>query len=695
VPASLVVVGNGMTGFKLCERLVALAGARKYRIIMFGEEPRPAYDRVHLTRFLAGATPEELQLAPEDWYRDNGIELVTGDPVVFINREQRIIRTQSGREERYDRLVFATGSRAFVPEIPGHDLPGVFVYRTLEDLELIKSMAARSRRAAVLGGGLLGLEAAKALKDLGVDTWVVERGTSLLARQLDPEGGALLQSHVERLGIHVCTSRQTESIEALTTQGCSADLQSAVSRNCIPLPARATQSAANFGRHADFKSAIQQVENLRYLPARDLLLQFNTGECLRAQMVLIAAGIRPRDELAVAAGLKLAVRGGIEVNDKLETSDSNIYAIGECASHRGEIYGLAAPGYKMANVLAGVLLGKRRRFDGADQSTWLKLAGTSVATLGQFQGGEETISARTSQSYRRVVLEKGRVVGASAIGDWPEQARVMEAIERGRRLYRWERARFVRSGSVWSERVPRPVSDWPASAIICNCMGIRRAELSAACAAGCSTVEQLMFKTRASTVCGSCRPLLAELVGAPLTAHRIPGTRWLLGASMAALVAVILISLLGPVPFTTTVQGGFKLDVLWRESLAKQITGFTLVGLVVLGMVLSLRKRIPRFRLGEVSSWRAVHAVLGSLTLIALITHTGFRLGQNLNLILMLNFLGLALVGALAGGVTALERRLAGPAARRLRAVWTGMHIALVWPLPVLIAIHVMVAYWF
>lgn len=646
VASTLVVIGNGMASHKLCERLRSRADADKFRIVVFGEEPQPAYDRVHLTSFLEQPAAEKLLLAPESWYAENQIELHLGDPVTGVDRERKVVRAASGREVCYDHLVFATGSRAFMPPLPGKELSGVFVYRTMADVRGIRESASHCKRAAVLGGGLLGVEAAKALHDLGLETWIVERGVSLLARQLDPQAGALLQTHVEKLGIHVCNQRETQGIEAL---------------------------------------------------GDDRLLQFNTGECLRVQLVVVAAGIRPRDELAAACGLELGVRGGIRINDALQTSDPNIYAIGECASHRGVIYGLAAPGYQMADLLAENLLGKRRKYTGSDQSTRLKLTGIEVATLGDFQAnGDESVSWQGTAGIRRLVLEKGRLIGATAIGDWPEAVRIHELAERKARIWRWQKNRFARTGKLWATETAPHVSQWSANALVCNCVGVRRGVLSAACAEGCVTVEQLARRTGASTVCGSCKPLLAQLVGAPAWLNDVPGLKPLAGACAAALLLALAFFLVPPIAFADSVQSKLhQIDVLWRDGFWKQASGFTLVGLVVISLGLSLRKRIKRFTLGEFGHWRAVHAVLGTISLVALVTHTGFRLGNNFNFVLMLNFVALALVGALAGAITAAERRLSPAAAKRLRSFWTGTHIALAWPLPVLVGLHVVIAYYF
>ncbi|MCI0535485.1 MAG: FAD-dependent oxidoreductase [Verrucomicrobiales bacterium] len=643
-PETVVVIGNGMASFKFGEALLARSRPAQFRLVVFGEEKWPAYDRVHLTRYFSDQAPQSLLLAPREWYEDRGIELHLGNPVHSIDRERRLVRSASGPEVQYDRLVFATGSRPWRPSVEGTDLPGVFVYRTLDDLQRIEAHAAFCRRAAVLGGGLLGLEVAKALQDFGLATWVVERGTGLLARQLDPKASALLQKHVEKLGIVPLLGRETARIEAA---------------------------------------------------GEDRLLHFSSNEMLRVQLVVLAAGVRPRDELAAACGLKIAPRGGIEVNAFLESSDPRIYAIGECASHRGTCYGLAAPAYQMADALAQSFSGARKPFTSASLSTRLKLPGIEVTTLGEFQAEGETLVRDDGDAYRRLVIRDRRLVGAVGVGPWPESSRLQELVERRGRVWRWQRERFRRCGRLWRAQAPAPVADWPAQAIVCNCVGVRRGQLSAARAKGCATVDQLARATGASTVCGSCKPLLAELLGAPAVAARAAGRRWLLLASFAALAFVFLIFALRPVPLAETVQGGWKIDLLWRDGFMKRVTGFTLLGVTLISLLLSARKRVKRFNFGEFGLWRALHAGLGALTLVVLVTHTGFRLGHNLNFVLMANFLALALAGALTGGVTALERQLSPRNARRWRACWTGLHILLFWPFPVLVLFHALAAFYF
>jgi nitrite reductase (NADH) large subunit len=478
-----------------------------------------------------------------------------------------------------------------------------------------------------------------------METWIVERGTSLLARQLPPEAGRVLLGQVERLGLRVCLNRETECIEALGS---------------------------------------------------DRLLQFNTGECLRVRLVVVAAGIRPRDELARACGLELGPRGGIRVDDHLTASDPAVYAIGECASHRGACYGLAAPGMQMADLLAGNLLGKRRAFAGCDASTRLKVPGIDVATLGDFQANGDTLRWMQGGSYRQLVVREGRLLGATVIGEWPEAGRAQELVERRARLRRGERERFVRQGRLWRGTADLSVSQWPSGALVCQCMRVPRGVLSAACAAGCLTVEQLASRTGASLVCGSCRPLLAELIGAPAESARVPGSKTLGLASLGAATLVVAILGLDSPALADSVQSQWRhWDVLWREDWAKRASGFALVSLVLVSLMFSARKRLPKFSWGAFGHWRAVHALLGVGTLGVLAAHTGFRLGHHLNLILMLNFLGLALAGSAAGAVAAWERRLGPRAGKRLRAGWTAAHIGLAWPLPALVVFHALAAYYF
>jgi len=312
-----------MVGYKFCEKFVAKAASENYSLEVFGEEPRPAYDRVHLSEYFTGTTADELSLAPLSWYEGNNIQLHCGQLITDVDREKKIVTTQKGQNHSYDKLVIATGSAPFVPKITGADKKGVFVYRTIEDLDAIikhgKQVAQNgNKKAAVLGGGLLGLEAAKALQGLDLKANVVQFGPRLMEVQLDDGGADLLKSKIEDLGVTVLTSKNT--LEIIDGDVC---------------------------KHK---------------------MVFSDGTSLETDLILYSAGIRPRHEIAEACGLDIAPRGGVVINDNCETSDKDIYAIGECASWQGQTFGLVAPGYGMARAVVSQLAGGTDTFSGADMT---------------------------------------------------------------------------------------------------------------------------------------------------------------------------------------------------------------------------------------------------------------------------------------------------------------------------------------
>ena len=315
---TIVVIGNGMVGHRFCQKLIEFGGGEQYKIVTFCEEPRAAYDRVGLTSFFADRSAEKLMLANIQWYQEQGIELHIGDRAHTIDRQQRVVLSDKGCRIPYDMVVLATGSYPFVPPVPGIEKMGVFVYRTIEDLEQIIAYSQKVTSAAVIGGGLLGLEAAKAAYDLGLQTHVIEFAPRLMPRQIDDAGSALLVGKIEAMGVKVHLNKATEEV-----------LGNGVVTG----------------------------------------MKFKDGAQLDVGMVIVSAGIRPRDELAKQCGLEVGQRGGVSVDDHLRTSDPDIYAIGEVALHRGMVYGLVAPGYDMAEIVAGNLCGQERTFSGADMST--------------------------------------------------------------------------------------------------------------------------------------------------------------------------------------------------------------------------------------------------------------------------------------------------------------------------------------
>lgn len=649
-PPRIVVAGNGMASHRLCRKLAEgmsrLAGSARPSITVVGEEPLPAYDRIHLTDGFSRRSPEDLLLASEDWYRDQGIRLLLGETVESIDADRRLAATRAGLELPYDHLVLATGSRPFVPPIPGADLPGVFTYRTLADLRAILAHAFGRRRAVVMGGGLLGLEAARALLEKGMQVVVLENSRCLMSRQLNTQASEIVQRKLEAMGMEIQVQRNLARI----------------------------------------------VRDPQGRDGAALRLHIAEGGTLEADILILAAGVRPRDELAAICGLRTGPRGGFAVDDLLRTSLDGVYAIGECAVHRGVGYGLAAPGFRMAECLAETLLGKPRAFTGADQSTTLKVMGVEVHVLGNHLAeGQEAIRLE-GDVYRHLTLRRGRLLGAIAVGAWDESEKVRDAALRNRRLYGWQLRRFARGDRLWAApRDTRPGA-WPDAALICHCNQVRKGAICASLRAGCADLESVRKATGASAVCGGCASVVERLLGAPASAP----SRGLPSTAVAAAVLVALIAVLPPPPIAGSVQSAWhQVERLWRDGFWHQATGYAMLGFGLLALLLPLRKRLPFFRGRGLPVWKLAHAVLGTVGVLALVSHTGLRLGHGLNFALSASFLALNLFGALAAGTLAWMERRPSPTASGARTWLTWGHILLFWPLPLLLVFHVLSVYKF
>lgn len=466
---TLVIIGNGMVGYKFCEKLISKTNA--YNIFVFGEEATRAYDRVHLSEYFNGKTADNLALSTSNWYDDNKINLYLGDAVKEIDRPRKKIYSNQGKIIRYDKLIIATGSAAFVPNIPGLSKDGVFVYRNLEDLELIRSYAKNARNAAVMGGGLLGLEAAKALMDLGIEqTHVIEFAPRLMPRQIDTAGSDMLVSKLNSLGLAVHLNKSTVAI--------------------------------NGDRHITG-------------------LQFNDDTELPVDMLVISAGIRPRDELAKLCGLEVSSRGGIVVNERMQTSDPDIFAIGECALYEQMIYGLVAPGYEMAEVLAENLCNGNKTFQGFDMSTKLKLIGVDVASFGDNFITEpdcRTIIFEDTHkgTYKRInISNDGKyLLGGILIGDASAYNLLLQTVNNQILLPPNPEDLILGSrGGASEESAGAGIAALPDEALICSCEGISKLQICDAVAKnGCESVDAIKKCTKAGTGCGGCVPMIKDLM---------------------------------------------------------------------------------------------------------------------------------------------------------------------------------------
>ena len=468
---TVVVIGNGPVGHRFCERLVEYDVKRDYRIVTFCEEPRPAYDRVRLTSYFEHRDPARLALARLDWYRRNGILLHLGDRARGIDRTRRVVVSEGGVEVPYERVVIATGSRPFVPPVDGIGKRGVFVYRTIEDLEAIVAYASRARRCAVMGGGLLGLEAAKAAYDLGLETHVVEFAGRLMPRQIDDAGSRLLVRQIESLGVAVHLRKATE---------------------------RVLGNGSVTG------------------------MEFADGGRLAVEMIIVSAGIRPRDELARTCGLQTGPRGGIAVNDALQTSDPEIYAVGEVASHRGSTYGLVAPGWEMADVVAGRLAGRGGVFEGADLSTKLKLMGVDVANFGRHEAPSDAVVPLVVQDpfagvYKKLLFSPDgkRLVGGMLVGDASDYSALAALARSAEELP----ASPATIAGVRPDGAAQPGLALGDDAQVCVCNNVSKSAIvSSIRERGLASVGAVQDCTAAGTGCGGCLPMVTTLLEAELAA---------------------------------------------------------------------------------------------------------------------------------------------------------------------------------
>jgi nitrite reductase (NADH) large subunit len=470
---TIVVVGNGMVGYKFCEKLAAKSSA--YQIIVFGEEPRRAYDRVHLSEYFAGKTAEDLSMSSALWYAEQGIQLYLGDAVQEINLQQKAVHAQSGLVVHYDYLVMATGSGAFVPDIPGVEKQGVFVYRTIEDLDRMQAYAANAKSGVVMGGGLLGLEAAKALIDLGIEqTHVIEFAPRLMPRQIDAAGSAMLQAKLSKLGLQIHLNKSTAMIEG---------------------------------------------------NGRITGLRFNDDSLLETDMLVISAGIRPRDELARLAGLDVGTRGGIVVNAQMQTSNSYVFAIGECALHDGMIYGLVAPGYEMADVVVAQLAGTNKAFNGFDMSTKLKLIGVDVASFGDAFISEPDCRTMVFEDtyngiYKRVnISNDGKLLlGGILIGDAEAYNMLLQTVNN--KIALPPNPEDIILGARGGDPAEGTgVMSLPDDALICSCEAVSKGDICCSVNDGAQNLDAVKKCTKAGTGCGGCVPMIKDLITGTLKAN--------------------------------------------------------------------------------------------------------------------------------------------------------------------------------
>lgn len=635
----VIVVGNGPVGVHFVNQMLKLGFSGGIQI--FGEEESGPYNRVKLSSFLNGEMPFKELENPISSHPNIVEHLHCRISKIDVQNKQ--VQDAFGQTYSYDELIIATGSTPHLPNIDGRDLRGIYCFRHIKDAQALLTRRLKSRQSVVIGGGLLGLETAKAMLRHSTKVLLVHHSDRLMNRQLDEVASKKLQDYAEQCGIEFRISTRVTRISGDPT--------------------------------------VDSIE-------------LSNGEKIQCDTVIFATGIRPNTGLALEANL--AIRRGVKIDSQLQTTEPHIYAIGECADYQGQVFGLVAPGLEQASVLAKNLTGDSTSYRGSSLVTELKVLGLSVFSMGKVgdefeQQIDDELLFKNDDLYRRILIEKGRVVGAIFVGDCTEIKSLQAAIEQKTFLWPWQKSRFIRTGLLFPQGKTGPAS-LPDMTIICNCQQVSAGQIRHCLKQRGTDFASLQKELQVSTVCGTCKPLVDGLMAKPVV--KLPVKKALLVFSLFAACFISLIILLPRPSVTQSVQTpGW--DWLWTDGLARQISGFTILGLTLISLLFSLRKRISNIRWLSFDFWRGWHVLLTSLSLLTLMLHTGTSMGEGINRWLIINFLAVVSVGVLSGLVASFEGRLASTSIKSLKRMLVWGHIVTFWPLPVLLTYHVLSVYYF
>ena len=643
----IIVIGGGPVGVRFINEL--LKRQSQYKITLFGEEKVRPYNRVQLSSLLAGEVDVDslqLELPTEgDLFEYKQVKIDQIKPAV-----KRVIDV-NGESYNFDKLIVATGARPHIPNITGIDQSGVYTFRNLRDAESIYARTSRAKHIVIVGGGLLGIETAKALQKNNTRITIIQQGQYLMNKQLDEKAAQLLEERLLELDINVITNSGVRFIEG------NGRVTGVVLRN------------------------------------RELI------EC---DTVLFCSGISPNMEIARSA--RLRVNRGIVVNQKMQTSNESIYAIGECCEFKDITYGIVSPGYEQAAVAAEAINNQDVNYYGSLLSSTLKVLDTPVRSFGEVVNYTKSpldheVSYSKKGSYRKLVIQKDKLIGGVSVGEWDNYLPTLEAFQQGRKINFFRRLLFKFTGSIFFRAQSNNVSTWLNEAIVCQCNNLSKGQLVESLQTQCQSVCDLKSKTKAGSVCGSCVPLLEQLVESATGQQQERQKEWawtpMLLLSVIAFAMSLLVAVIPGLEVGKSVQNPAPFEFLWNDKWWKQVTGFTLLGLSVVGLLMSLRKRIKSINWGAFPYWRMMHIALGVVSVILLFFHSGWHLGENLNRLLMINFLLVIAIGALASLVVSISHRLPSHNAQGVRKIWSLAHIAVTWPLPILLAIHIFTVYYY
>lgn len=642
-----VIIGSGPVGMQAAAE--SLSRDARNPVVVYGDEPWDPYNRIFLSQVLNHErSSESLRIEVDKNHRHN-LQLRINCQVSAIDPHAKTVTDIFGRVQSYRELILATGSRPKkLTAMTGLDKSGVYLFRTLSDVFSLQRLTGANRRVIVLGGGLLGLEAAYGLRQIASVT-LIQSAPILMPQQLDQKASELLCQHIKALGINVILQQRVKQLLG---------------------------GAAVSG------------------------VMLENGEIHACDAVVVCMGTQPNVELAQQAGL--AVGTGIQVNKYMQTSIAGIYAIGECAEYQGKIHSLVAPGYQQACTAIEHILGYYHPYQSLTSVTRLKVSGLTVISIGKTNLFEKSPMTRTlvyhnpSQGiYRKLILHHGHLVGAIGIGHWPDISHIQASIEHAKRLWIWQKRQFYRRGNVISINNSFQQQSLLSDTVVCKCMGVNRRTLDQAKENGCITLDMLCQKTGAGTICGSCKPEIAKIMRMDPVKNSSPQNKKLTLLACATLLIVALHLVMTPVPFIKTADIDWRYDTLWSDPILKQISGYTILVISAIAAGLSIRKRIVKAKLGNYSRWISIHVILGMLAIVMLFIHSGLRLGTGINFILALSFICTILLGALSVLTSELTARFSVPVASKWRHVLVLSHTMATWPLPFLLGFHILATYYF
>lgn len=637
---TIVIVGAGPAGVKAATQL--LEKSEQVQVKIFNGERVLPYNRARLSYYLAGEIGlNELEnRLPES---DARLHAFDGCNIRQVDTHSKTVTDEHGHVHEYDQLILATGSSVATPSIAGDDKSGVYSFRSLEDAQRLLQHRDANQNVFVIGSGPLGIETALAMKTQTNQVYLQVRN-SLFAKGLDSQAKGVLTDYIRSNGVIVHDQVMVERI------------------------------------HGNGR-----VTGVRLTDGREVPVE----------IVIMCTGVSPFVELASSAGIN--VGRGIVVDDFMRTNCPDVYAIGECAEHAGTTYGLVSPGYEQAEICVDHILHSPRRFSGAKGELQFHFRGFSSQVLGALEQPTNTVLVYRNtlkNVYRKLVLDGRRLVGATIIGDWDEAGRVASYINARKRLSRGAMRLFEKRGHLWREE-QISILDQPEDYIVCLCKNVTRGEISACMEKGYRSLPALGEQLQAGVTCGSCQPLLKRMIKEPVPNLIMRHYRAIFMVSILSVLIIGLTFMAPKLPFERSVQFSFQFEQIWYGSIYKQTTGYILLGLCALSGALSLRKRWKKVTVGNLDNWRFAHTILGFVALLALIVHTGFRLGQNLSFALMVVFLLATLTGSLVGIFMSRNHHWTDLKLTQYRAWWSRVHYSLLWLLPALLMFHIFSSYYF